>query len=123
MPLKTFTISILFTITYYRDATVVGDRKSVKELAQLYERQYEIKPDVQRLGSLDDLYVKVQATFKSQPKNHFAWMGMFYQYYLQNGSTWLGTVDNERYPTVQPLTVEKFLKVHTKETLGKSAFF
>lgn len=110
-------------MTYFCYAIVLGDRKSVKELAQLYEKQYEIKPDVQRLGSLDDLYAKMQATFKSQPKNHFAWMGMFYQYYLQNGSTWLGEVDNERYPAIQPFNVEKFLKDHTKETLGKSAFF
>lgn len=110
-------------MTYLCDAIVLGDRKSVKELAQLYEKQYEIKPTVQGLGSLDDLFTKMQAAFKSEPKNPFAWMGMFYQYYMQNGSTSLGTVDNERYPAVQPLTVEKFLKVHTKETLGKSAFF
>lgn len=102
---------------------VLGDRKSVKELAQLYEKRYEIKPEVQQLGSLDDLYGKMQAAFKNQPGNPFAWMGMFYQYYMQNGSTWLGTVDNKRYPVVQPVTVEEFLKGHTKERLGKSAFF
>jgi len=82
-----------------------------------------VKPEIQQIGSLDDLHSKMQVAFKSQPENIFAWMGMFYQYYMQNGSTLLGELDNERYPAVKPVTVEEFLKLHTKESLGKSAFF
>jgi hypothetical protein len=82
-----------------------------------------VKPDIQHMGSLDDLYEKMQVAFKNSPGNPFAWMGMFYQYYIQNGSTSLGKLDNERYTSVKPVTVEEFLKAHTKESLGKSSLF
>ena len=102
--------------------SVLGDRKSVKELAGIYEKIYGVKPQIQQKGSLGDLYSRMQSTYKDQSENEFAWIGMFYQYYMQNGTTWLRKLDNERYPTVLPLTAEGFLQEHTKETVAKSFF-
>ena len=105
------------------DILVLGDRKSVKELAQLYEKRYGVKPEIQQMGSLDELYEKMQIAFKNAPQNPFIWMGMFYQFYMQNGSTQLGELDNTRYLVVKPVNVEEFLKGHARESLGKSTFF
>ena len=102
---------------------VLGDKKSIKELAQLYQQAYGTEPQVQRLGSLEDLYTKMTAVFKENPANYYAWMGMFYQYYMLNGSTSLDNLDNERYPSVKPITVEDFLKKYGKDTIGQSAQF
>ena len=117
-------LTVVFSInTNIFTIAVLGDRKSVKELAKQYNERYGVQPEMQQLGSLDDLYSKMQAAFKGQPENPYTWMGMFYQYYMQNGSTWVGTLDNERYPSVKPVTVEEFLKGHTKESLGRSTLF
>jgi hypothetical protein len=103
--------------------TVLGDRKSVKEMAHLYQKVYGVEPQIQRMGSLEDLREKMTSIFKENPRNIYAWMGMYYQYYMANGSTSLGKLDNERYPGVVPKGLETFLKGYTKETVANSARF
>lgn len=102
---------------------VLGDRKSVKKIAQHYEKVYGVKPQVQRLGTPEDIHEKMLAAFKSQPGNPFAWFALFYQYYQQKPSTFLGKLDNERYPAMKPVALEEFLMAHTKESVGKSFDF
>jgi hypothetical protein len=102
---------------------VLGDRKSVKELAKLYGEVYGVETKLERQGSLDDLYEKMMVAQKQNPGNKYAWMGMFYEYYMTNGSTALGKLDNERYPGAVPSSLEAFLKAHTKETVGKAFMF
>jgi hypothetical protein len=102
---------------------VLGDRKSVKEMAYIYQKVYGIEPEIKRNGSLKELYERMTAVFKEEAHNPFAWMGMYYQYYMQNGQTLLGKTDNDRYPKVVPTTVEAFLKEHTKEDVGSSGKF
>ncbi len=57
---------------------VLGDRKSVKQIAQAYEKVYGEQLRLERLGSLDDLKSKMTETLKESPQNPFKWMGMFY---------------------------------------------
>ena len=111
--------------TYHTNNCVVvlGDSKSSKELAEIYEKVYGATAQLRCLGTLDDLYAKMMLAFKAQPHNQYAWMSMFYTYYMANGSTLLGKLDNERYPALKPLSVEAFLKRYTKETVANSAFF
>jgi hypothetical protein len=116
-------VVVMFPSMTFCDIVVLGDRKSVKELAQLYEKRYGMRPEIRQVGSLDELYEKMQIAFNNSPQNPFAWMGMFYQFYMQNDSTQLGELDNERYPVVKPVDVEEFLKGHARQGLGKSAFF
>jgi hypothetical protein len=92
-------------------------------MASLYEKEYKINVQIQRMGSLEELYNKMIPIFKEQGKNPYAWMGMFYQYYMQNGSTTLGTLENGKYPSFTAISVEKFLKEHPKESIAKLLFF
>ncbi len=101
----------------------MGDRKSAKEMAELYQKVYGVEPKIQRLGSLEDLYEKMTAVFKEQGPSSYAWMGMFYQYWMTNGKTSLGKLENERYSVVKPKDLETFLQGYTKDTVGDSRQF
>ena len=81
-----------------------------------------MEPKIEHLGSLQDLYNTMTALFK-QPDNPYGWIGMYYQYYMQNGQTVLGKTDNERYPGLVPTSVEEFLKMHSRESVGNSGRF
>jgi len=92
-------------------------------MAEAYQKVYGVKPAIQGLGSLDDLNEKRLAVFKEQGPTSYAWVGMFYQYWMANGKTSLGKLDNERYPVVKPKDLETFLKGYTKDTVGSSSQF
>ena len=57
---------------------VLGDRKSVKQIAGIYEKVYGEQLRMERLGSLDDLKSAMTATRQEFPQNRFKWIGMFY---------------------------------------------
>lgn len=57
---------------------VLGDRKTVKQVAEAYERVYGEKLELERLGSLDELKNKMTATFQEVPEDPYRWMPMFY---------------------------------------------
>jgi len=101
----------------------LGDRNSIKDLATAYQEAYGVAPQLQQMGSLQELHDTMTQIFKEQSGNPFAWMGNYYQYYMANGSTNLDNLDNDRYPSVKPTSVETFLKEYTKDSVGKSAFF
>jgi len=62
----------LYDIRYSMLIKVLDDRNSVKEIAQLYQSVYGVEPQVQRMGSLEDLYNKMTSDFKENPTNPFA---------------------------------------------------
>ncbi|CAJ2513566.1 Uu.00g016850.m01.CDS01 [Anthostomella pinea] len=100
---------------------IVGDRISVKGMAQAYSHAYGVEPKVECQGSLDELYKSAKESFKQDPKNAYAWMGPHYQYYMGNGSTTLrGTLDHDRYLGFKPKSVEEFLKEYTKDSVGNA---
>jgi hypothetical protein len=82
-----------------------------------------VEPQIQSIGSLEDLREKMEAVFEEQAANPYAWMGMYYQYYMTNGQTSLGRLDNEKYPGLAPKRLESFLEGYTKETVANSAWF
>lgn len=92
-------------------------------MAKAYHEAYGVEPTVERQGSLEELFTKMSAVFAASPQNPFAWMGMYYQYWMANGRTSLGELDNERWPSVKPINVEEFLKKYAKDTVGMSARF
>ena len=47
-------------------------RKSIKQLAQLYEEAYGVAPLIQRMGSMEDLKDKLAAAFKAESRNPYA---------------------------------------------------
>jgi NmrA-like family len=100
---------------------VRGEARSVKQLARSFEEAYGVTLTVQRLGSLDDLFTKMHLLHQQQPKNVYAWGGLFYQYYTTNGSTLLGKLDNDKFPNVQPSSVETLLKSFSIDTIANSS--
>ena len=98
---------------------VLGDSKSIKDMAQVYEKAYGVKPKVERQGSLDDLYSAMKDAYKNNPETRWAWMGMHYQYYMANGATNLGKLNNDLLG-YKPMDLEQFMKEYTKDTLGSS---
>ena len=99
---------------------VLGDRISVKEMAKVYEEVYGIKPEVERQGSFEDLQKMMREAFQKDPGNVFAWMGMHYQYYMGNGSTYLVDLDNSRLGDRKAQGVKEFLKSWPREKIAMS---
>jgi hypothetical protein len=60
------------------DIQVLGDRKSVKQVAEAYERVYGEKLELERLGSMDDLNSKMTTTFQELPEEPYQWMPLYY---------------------------------------------
>lgn len=98
--------------------SVLGDSKSTKEIIKIYQQVYGIEPEVKHDGSLEALYEEMTATFEKYPDNPYAWMPLYYRYYMWNGSTLLGELSNDRYPHIVPTSIETFLKSHSRETVG-----
>ncbi|KAJ5635468.1 nmrA-like family protein [Penicillium longicatenatum] len=97
----------------------LGDRRTIQEIAEDFSQVYGKKPQLQRHGSLEDLYKKMQATFQKDPSNIFAYIAMFYQYYCTNGQTYLKKdLDNSKYFSITPVTFKGFLQAHKIEELA-----
>lgn len=101
---------------------VLGDKISVKEMAQTFQEVYGVEPTLENLGSLEELYTKMKLALKEQPENMMAWPGLHYKYYMANGSTSLGKLDNDRFPEVKPKSVKEFLESRPRDQLTSSYF-
>lgn len=53
---------------------VLGDRKNIQQIATAFEIQYKVKPQLNRLGSLDELYTHMQRVRDNDPNNFMAWI-------------------------------------------------
>ncbi|PWY95939.1 nmrA-like family protein [Aspergillus sclerotioniger CBS 115572] len=54
----------------------LGDRKSIRQIADEFAAVYGKKPRLERLGSLQDLYDTMQATCQKDPSNIFAYLAL-----------------------------------------------
>lgn len=52
-------------------STVRGDRKSIHQIADVINTVYGFKPEVETLGSLDELYKRMHALRKEYPDETF----------------------------------------------------
>ena len=52
----------------------MGDRISIKEMAQQFEETYGEKPGLKNLGTLEELKVKLDAAMKENIQNIYGWM-------------------------------------------------
>lgn len=100
----------------------LGDRKSIREIADVFESVYQTKPQLENAGSLADLYKNMHEIREKDPSAFFSYIPLFYQYYCTNGQTHLGEkTDNSKYPNIKPVTFEDFLKSHKLEELGSAS--
>ncbi|KAF9889015.1 hypothetical protein FE257_007992 [Aspergillus nanangensis] len=97
----------------------LGDRRNIQQIADDFAEVYGRRPALERLGSVQDLYSTMQAIYKKDPSNIYAYLALFYQYYCINGQTYLKPqLDNSRYPQVKPVTFKKFMEAHQMDQLG-----
>ncbi len=54
--------------------TVLGDRKSIRQIAEEFAQVYGKQAQLRNLGSLDDLFKSMQTRFQNEPSNVWAWM-------------------------------------------------
>lgn len=52
--------------------TVLGDRKTLNEIVELFEKVYGFKPALERQGSLEELKVLMHKTRAENPAGFFA---------------------------------------------------
>ncbi|GAB5593826.1 hypothetical protein Unana1_08726 [Umbelopsis nana] len=80
---------------------VTGGRTTNRGLAESFEKVYGIKPHLEKLGSLDDLFKRMHEIRAQQPKDFFNYMSLFHMYYWINGQTNVGPeTDNSKYPEI-----------------------
>ncbi|KAM0706072.1 hypothetical protein Q7P35_006620 [Cladosporium inversicolor] len=76
---------------------VLGDRKNIHEIAVAFEKAYGIEPILQREGSIDELYARMQKLIAEDPANVYAWLPLFYQFHILNGRCHIaGALDNKK---------------------------
>ncbi|EEU39711.1 uncharacterized protein NECHADRAFT_43674 [Fusarium vanettenii 77-13-4] len=98
----------------------LGDRLSIKQILQLFDSQYGFKPELNLVGSKEDLYKHMYEVQEKEPDNVFKYMVLFYKYYLINGQTHLGAIENSKYPDIKPETFRDFLSRHTVGQLSQA---
>ena len=54
--------------------TVLGDRKSLMEIIEIFAKVYGYNPDLHHLGSLEDLRQSMHESLQMNPADVMAWM-------------------------------------------------
>ncbi|OJJ97432.1 hypothetical protein ASPACDRAFT_32510 [Aspergillus aculeatus ATCC 16872] len=118
-----------FTVEVIRDAEAtgvvrfLGGRATIREIARSYERVYGVKANLERLGSLDELYKTMHQKRAENPADIYSYMSLFFYYYWVNGQTFVGPeTDNAKYPDVKPVDWEGFLRQWPLQQLPTAYF-
>ncbi|KAF2174416.1 NAD(P)-binding protein [Zopfia rhizophila CBS 207.26] len=91
----------------------LGDRKTIQQIAEVFNSVYGFRPQIERLGSLDEQFELMNKLRREFPEEPMKYTALFYQYYCVNGQCHLGdfpSLDNAKYPEIQPETFEAFLR-------------
>ncbi|GJP88483.1 hypothetical protein CBS115989_8528 [Aspergillus niger] len=101
----------------------VGGRATIQEIAKSYEKVYGTPVTLEKRGSLEDLYKTMHDKRMKSPQDIYSYMSLFFYYYWINGQTFVGPeLDNARYPDVQAVDWEGFMKCWSQEQIGTSYF-
>lgn len=52
----------------------MGDKKNIHEIAEALKAAYGFEPKMQRKGSIDELYARMQKLFAQDPANVHVWL-------------------------------------------------
>lgn len=87
--------------------------KSTLEMAQAYKQARGVAIKIVNAGSIEDLRVTAyKAVEEKGLRNFWGWMGYFYQLYQLNGTFQMMELNNDLYPSIEPTSLEEFLKNH-----------
>ncbi|KAE8334258.1 hypothetical protein BDV24DRAFT_170373 [Aspergillus arachidicola] len=99
----------------------LGDRKSYKDIQEIFGRVYGVRLRLEYIGSISDLYKNVQEAYNRDNQDVMGWAPNCFAYWCTNGQAYLGdNIDNERYPGIQATGLESFLKGHRLKDLDKA---
>jgi nucleoside-diphosphate-sugar epimerase len=88
---------------------VAGDSLTFPETVQAYEKASGKTLRVERLGSLQDLDNRIAELQNGDPANFHKYLPLMYYRAQLNGDGKIDPVLNDRYPWIQPTTVEQYV--------------
>ncbi|KAI9155554.1 NAD(P)-binding protein [Paramyrothecium foliicola] len=89
---------------------VCSGAHTLREIAQIYQRERGVKVTIKILGSVDDLEAKALAARRNGDKrNYHLYTGLFYQLYANNGALNFQKLDNNKLETLG-ISIEGFLR-------------
>jgi nucleoside-diphosphate-sugar epimerase len=116
MDFTTYADTALYTAEAARDPealpehfNVAGDVLTFHELVRAYEEASGKALSVQKLGTLADLDVAIDAAVKADPGNIFGYLPNMYWRAMLNGKGKLGPLSGARYPHIKPATVKEYV--------------
>ncbi|TGO40521.1 hypothetical protein BHYA_0036g00540 [Botrytis hyacinthi] len=97
------------------------DRKSPRELQSLFQTVYSTPLHLKSHGSLLELEQKLEEMVNTHGEDTSQWGALGFAFWCTNGKAYLGedssNLDNSKYPQVENVTMEQFLKRHTLQNL------
>ncbi|KAF3392677.1 hypothetical protein F1880_008627 [Penicillium rolfsii] len=125
--LTTYQTAAAYTAAVALDKSAIGvfrfrgDRKSYKEIQQIFGSVYGRQLRLDYLGSIDELYKNVQEAYNRDSQDVMGWAPNCFTYWCTNGQAYLGdNTDNDKYPEVQAVNLESFLRAHKMEDLHRA---
>ncbi|WP_045746876.1 NmrA family NAD(P)-binding protein [Actinoplanes rectilineatus] len=88
---------------------VAGDSLTFPEIVSAYEKASGSTLRVERLGSLADLDSRIAEFQAGGPANFLKFLPLMYYRAQLNGTAKINPVMNDRYPQIQPTTVEQYV--------------
>ncbi|EEU48313.1 uncharacterized protein NECHADRAFT_75757 [Fusarium vanettenii 77-13-4] len=89
---------------------VCSGAHSLRQIAEIYERERGVKVTLNIQGSIGELEAKaLDARSKGDKRKYYLYTGLFYQLYASNGALNFRKLDNDRLP-VSGMTIEEFLR-------------
>lgn len=89
---------------------VAGDVLNFHGLVAAYREASGRALKVRRRGSLDDLDREIEQRRAKDPGNLYAYLPLMYWRAMLNGKGKLGTLQNDRYPSIKPTTVRDYVR-------------
>lgn len=105
----------LYTATAATDRTltgrplrIAGDVLTMKQFHRALEAGSGRKLEARSLGSVDDLKAEIDRR-KQTASNPWDWIALQYVWCMVSGKGKLEPIDNDRYPHIHPVSVQKFV--------------
>ncbi|KAL2849285.1 hypothetical protein BJX68DRAFT_255477 [Aspergillus pseudodeflectus] len=113
--LTSYETAAAYTAAVALDRTAVGvmrfrgDRKSIREMKELFEEVYHIPLRIEQMGTVEELYKQVQAAFKENPSDCI-------QPQVHLGDK----LDNYRYSNISPIDLREFYLKHPVQEIHRA---
>ncbi|KAI9170543.1 NmrA-like family protein [Paramyrothecium foliicola] len=114
-----FTVAVALDKQAVGKQKFLGDRKTSRQLIEIFEEVYGIKPRVNWLRSFDELTTEMERQRAKDPQNFMSWAPLFYKYYCGNGQTQIGPdALDVTYPGLKHTSIKDFFKSVPLEKLA-----